>query len=126
MALDPVSAALNIGSQLIERLWPDPEQRDKARLALLDLEQSGELAEMTAKSAIITAEASSEHWLTATWRPIVMLFFAGLVGAHWLGFTPERISDEVVVHLLDIVQVGIGGYVIGRSAEKAVKLWKAK
>jgi len=55
---------------------------------------------------------------------MIMLWFAGLVGAHWLGFTPENLSEESIARLLDIVQVGLGGYVIGRSAEKVVKEWK--
>ena len=55
-----------------------------------------------------------------------MLWFAGLVGAHWLGFTPPNLPVEVVNNLLDIVQVGVGGYVLGRSGEKMVKAYKEK
>ncbi len=50
-----------------------------------------------------------------------MLWFAGLVGAHWLGFTPPNLPEAVVLKLLSIVQVGVGGYVVGRSAEKVVR-----
>ena len=31
MALDPVTAALDVGGKLIDRLWPDPTQRDAAK-----------------------------------------------------------------------------------------------
>lgn len=53
-----------------------------------------------------------------------MLWFAGLVGAHWLGFTPENLSQVTVDNLLSIVQVGVGGYIIGRSGEKIMKEYK--
>ena len=119
-----LAAALPVVGKLIERVFPDKEAADKAKLALIELQQKGDLAELEAAARIVQAEASSEHWLTATWRPIVMLWFAGLVGAHWLGYTPEGLSEETVQSLLGIVQVGIGGYVVGRSVEKAAKAWK--
>ena len=35
MALDPITAALDIGGKLIDRFFPDPTQRDAAKLELL-------------------------------------------------------------------------------------------
>ncbi len=43
MSLDPISAILNIGSKVIDRLWPDPTQAAAAKLELFKLQQSGEL-----------------------------------------------------------------------------------
>ena len=43
MALEPITAALDLGGKLIERMWPDPQQRALAQLELLRLQQSGEL-----------------------------------------------------------------------------------
>lgn len=125
MALDPVSAALNIGGKLIDRLWPDPAERDRAKLELLKMQQDGELAQMSAAAGIIQAEAQSEHVLTATWRPIVMLTFTALVVAHFLGFTADNISPQQIDGLLQIVQYGLTGYIVGRSAEKGIKAWKS-
>jgi hypothetical protein len=34
MAADPLTAVLNIGGQLIDRLWPDQEKKDQAKLAV--------------------------------------------------------------------------------------------
>ena len=67
MAADPLTAALNLGGQLIDRLWPDPEKRDQAKLALMEMAQKGELAEMTGRAEIVKTEAASEHWLAANW-----------------------------------------------------------
>jgi len=74
--------------------------------------------ELESKSSVILAEAKSESWLTRTWRPITMLVFVGLVIADWLGFSAPNLTSELKMKVFDIIQLGIGGYVIGRSAEK--------
>ena len=74
--------------------------------------------ELESKSSVILAEAKSESWLTRTWRPITMLVFVGLVVSDWLGFSAPNLTSELKMKVFDIIQLGIGGYVIGRSAEK--------
>jgi hypothetical protein len=120
MAADPLTAALNIGGQLIDRLWPDPEKRDQAKLALMEMAQKGELAELMGRAEIVKAEAASEHWLAANWRPVLMLTFGGLIVARWFGFAAPNLSEAEYIKLWDIVELGLGGYVIGRSVEKVV------
>lgn len=120
MANDPLTAALNIGSQLIDRLWPDPDKRDQAKLALMEMAQRGELAQLTGRAEIIKTEAASEHWLAANWRPLLMLTFGGLIVARWFGWAAPNLSEAEYIKLWSIVELGIGGYVIGRSAEKVL------
>lgn len=120
MAADPLTAALNLGGQLIDRLWPDPEKRDQAKLALMEMAQKGELAELTGRAEIVKTEAASEHWLAANWRPLLMLTFGGLIVARWFGWAAPNLSDAEYLKLWSIVELGIGGYVIGRSAEKVL------
>lgn len=115
---------LEAGLRIIDKVIPDPAEREKARLELLRLQQDGELAIIEAQSKIVTAEAQSEHPITATWRPIVMLTFTGLIVGYWFGFTPENLSQDSINSLFDLVTLGLGGYVFGRSAEKCVKEWK--
>lgn len=120
MAADPVTAFLDVGGKIIDRLWPDPTEAAKARLALLELAQKGELAEMTGRMEIVKAEAASTHWLAANWRPILMLVFGGLIVARWFGWAAPNLSESEYIKLWDIVNLGLGGYVIGRSVEKVV------
>lgn len=120
MAADPITAVLNIGGQLIDRLWPDQEKRDQARLALMEMAQKGELAELTGRAEIVKAEAASSHWLAANWRPLLMLTFGALIVARWFGWAAPNLSEAEYLKLWDIVGLGIGGYVIGRSAEKVL------
>lgn len=120
MAADPLTAALNLGGQLIDRFFPDPAQKAQANLALLEMAQKGELAEFTARADIIKTEAASEHWLAANWRPLLMLTFGGLIVARWFGWAAPNLSEAEYLKLWSIVELGIGGYVIGRSAEKVL------
>lgn len=120
MALEPITAALDIGGKLIDRLWPDPAQAAQAKVQLLEMAQKGELAQLTASAEIVKTEAASSHWLAANWRPILMLTFGALIVARWFGWAAPNLSVEEYLKLWDIVQLGIGGYVVGRSVEKVV------
>lgn len=71
MAFDPVSAALEIGSKVIDRLWPDPQQANAAKLELFRLQQSGELAQITGQLEINKAEAGNASVFVSGWRPAV-------------------------------------------------------
>ena len=120
MAIDPLTAGLDLGGKLIDRLFPNQADKDAARLKLLELQQSGELAELNAQAGIGMAEAKSEGFLASSWRPILMLTFGALIVARWLGFAAPDLAEAEYMKLWDIVQLGLGGYVIGRSAEKVV------
>jgi len=85
---------------------------------LAELASADYQAELNTSSSVVIAEAKGESWLQRNWRPLLMLWFAILVGAHWLGFTAPGLSDVVVLSLLSIVKVGIGGYIVGRTGEK--------
>lgn len=80
--------------------------------------------ELEAQTGIIIAEANGSSWLQRTWRPITMLFLVSCVGAHWFGFTPANLTPQETIALLDIVKIGLGGYVVGRSGEKIMEAYK--
>lgn len=71
MALDPISAVLDIGGKLIDRLWPNPEEAAKAKLELLKMERDGDLAVMVAQSDINKIEAQNPHLFVSGWRPFI-------------------------------------------------------
>ena len=53
--MEPIALILGIGSKLIDKLFPDPEQKAAAQLELFKLQQTGELAKLTAESNIALA-----------------------------------------------------------------------
>jgi hypothetical protein len=111
-------ALFPILGDVIKRIFPDPEAAARAQLEI-QMEVMRRSADLeAAANSIVKAEAESEHWLTASWRPILMLTFGALIVARWLGFAAPGLSEVEVTKLWSIVELGIGGYVIGRSAEK--------
>lgn len=102
MAFDPVSAALEIGGKLIDRLWPDPAQQDAAKLELLKMQQSGELVQIGGQLEINKAEAANPNWWVSGWRPFIGWVCGAGLGYQFL-FYPVAIS-----FLPHIVQLDMG------------------
>lgn len=69
------------------------------------------------KSKIISAEATGHSWLQRNWRPITMLSFLALVALDSFGWLANPLADDAWL----LLQIGLGGYVAGRSAEKITK-----
>lgn len=72
------------------------------------------------RAAIIQSETQG-NWLQRSWRPVIMLVFAVivLIGTFW---DLPILADTS--RFWDLLEIGIGGYVIGRSAEKITGRWK--
>lgn len=119
-----VVPALEFIGRAIDKIFPNKEEAEKLKAQITLEAMKGDAKELESATQIIIAEASGESWLQRNWRPLLMLWFAALLGAHWLGYTPDNLGEETILKLLDIVQVGIGGYVLGRSGEKMVKAYK--
>jgi len=56
------------------------------------------------------------------WRPITMLTFLVLVVCDSFGLLKFRLSNEAWT----LLQIGLGGYVIGRTGEKIVDKIQSK
>jgi hypothetical protein len=120
--LDKVLGSLGGLFGLIDDIHTSDEEKLTVKSALLGLQMDvvstvieAERDVSMARSEIIKAEAQSSHFLTSTWRPITMLTFLVLIVASQLGFT-----DPVPEQMWPLLQLGIGGYVAGRSLEKTV------
>jgi hypothetical protein len=119
-----IPALAGVIGKSIDKAVPDKDQAEqlKAQITLAAMNEGR--AELEGAVKIITAEAQGESWLQRNWRPTVMLTLTGLVVAHWLGWTAPNLPEDQVLMLLDIVKIGLGGYVVGRSAEKVVREYK--
>ena len=81
----PLDAILGIGSKLIDKFFPNPEDKAKAQLELLQMQQNGELAQINAdisESQEVTKRQQydmlSDSWLSKNIRPMTLI--AILVG----------------------------------------------
>lgn len=109
-------------NKVIDKFTSDKERLEaQAALVRLEVQLSErmiqyETALMDARSKAISAEAAGHGWLQRNWRPLTMLVFLALIVADCLG----KLSQPLPPAAWDIMELGLGGYVIGRSAEKVV------
>lgn len=115
-ALIPVLAP--ILGKVVGNLFPDPEAKAKAEQEVLTQLLAHQNQIESAAADIIKTEAASTHWLASNWRPLTMIVFVALIVARWFGWSAPNLAPEEYIKLWDIVQLGLGGYVIGRSVEK--------
>jgi hypothetical protein len=97
MSLDPLTAALDAGKAILDKIWPDAGEMERSKVQMA-------LAIYAGQAEIVKAEAQSEHWLAACWRPILMLTFGGLIVARWLGWSAPNITEAEVLKLWSIVE----------------------
>jgi hypothetical protein len=117
--MNPVlMAMLGPLAEIIKKLIPDPQAQAQAQLDLAKMAQAGQLAELNAAVQVILADANG-NMLQRSWRPILMLTFGALIVARWFGWSAPNLAPEEYAHLWNIVEVAIGGGVIGRTIEKA-------
>tara|TARA_R110000823_G_scaffold45603_1_gene117550 strand:- start:70 stop:453 length:384 start_codon:yes stop_codon:yes gene_type:complete len=121
---------IEAGLRIIDKIIPDPAAKAEAKLRLLEVQQTGDLAEVEAAMNVVVAEAKSEHALTSQWRPITMLVFTAIVANNYIiapylsAIFGWSVTLEMPDQLWNLLSIGIGGYVVGRSSEKAIKSWK--
>ena len=71
MAFDPITAALNLGSTLIDRLIPDKTAAAAAKAQLLEMQVQGALNETIGQITVDQTEAANASIFVAGWRPFV-------------------------------------------------------
>ena len=106
---------------VIDQVVEDKDQANAIKAAISERQHSFDLTALKGQIDIIVAETGGS-FLAANWRPITMLTFVVLIVMWWFGFTPERATDELMLELFQLIKIGLGGYVVGRSAEKVAKV----
>lgn len=114
-------------AELVDELHTSEEERLKHKERLLEVQAIAmqtvfeyESDSLQARAAIVNSEAQSDHWIVASWRPIVMLTLTSLVVVDSFGWLANPLSGEAWL----LLQIGLGGYVVGRSGEKIAKTIK--
>jgi hypothetical protein len=125
---------IKVGLEIINKIFPDPVEKQKAQLALLEQQQKGEFQELEARYRAITAEASSSDKWTSRARPSFMyVFYAILLSLTIVAPTIGVAKPEAMKAFFDNVGYGFEavpeelwwtftagflGYTTARSYEK--------
>lgn len=115
-------------TSIIDKIIPDPKQKAEAQLKLIELSQHGQLKELEAAMNVVVAEAKSEHKITSTWRPITMLTFVAIIANNFILypylslFWVDAPVLEIPDQMWNLLSIGLGGYVVGRTGEKIAEM----
>jgi hypothetical protein len=76
----PLDTILNVGMKLVDKFFPDPEQKAKAQLELLKMQQEGDFKKIEADIAEAQeltkrqqADMLSDSWLSKNIRPMTLI-----------------------------------------------------
>ncbi len=119
--LNFISSIFEPAAKLIDELHNSDEEKlvmqkeiKKVENELLTKVLDYETQLLESKTKIITAEATGQSWIQRNWRPITMLTFLVLVVLDSFGLLANPWAPEAWT----LLQIGLGSYVVGRSAEK--------
>ncbi len=120
---------LELLGQVLTKVIPDTAARDKAMLEIQAQLLANDKALAEAARDVLVAEAKGESWLQRNWRPLFMMAIVFVIMAN--GFLLPILSaitkvdlvklqgwDAIPQSLWSLAQIGVGGYVIGRTGEK--------
>lgn len=120
--------------EIIDKLVPDADLKTRLKAEIGTSLARRDIALVAARREAVSSELRSDSWMTRSWRPALMfllmmfLLFFGLivplmelVAGEPLPLEPrlDRIPDP----LWNLLALGVGGYVGGRTVEKIAAQW---
>ena len=102
--------------EIVDRLTLPGREKKQLETDILQLLIAVEEKTITEQAAAIREEARG-NWLQRSWRPIVMLVFTLIILAGTFLNLPILADTS---RFWDLLEIGLGGYIIGRGSEQLV------
>ena len=112
--VEGVKGVVSAVGEVVNRLTLPAREKKELQAEILRLVYEREREMIEARAGVIRAEAAG-NWLQRSWRPLVMVIFAAIVLIGTFTSLP-MLSDTS--RFWDLLEIGLGGYVVGRSGEK--------
>ncbi len=115
---------------VIDKAVEDKDEAARIKSKLQEMVLTGQIKEIESAAQIIVAEARGDSWLQRNWRPMLMCLFGLIVANNYvlapyiLLFMGVDVELTIPPDMWDLLKLGVGGYVLGRSVEKGVQVWK--
>jgi len=130
----PLDAILNIGGKILDKVFPDPAQAEQAKLKLLEMQQTGELAQIaadTAEQQELTkrqeADMASDSWLSKNIRPGTLVFILFVYSAFaMMSAWDIEVNNNYVELLGQWGMLIMSFYFGGRTLEKIMDMKRSK
>jgi hypothetical protein len=124
--LQAIAPLAKILFNTIDKAVPDKDLAAKLKGDLQTQMLQSHTQELTAAARIIEAEAKA-GWFASSWRPLLMyvlifiLIWNYVLGPVILFFFKASITITLPGDVWTLLQIGLGGYVVGRSAESVAR-----
>jgi hypothetical protein len=119
-----LSALLPDIFKVIDKSIPDKDKAAEIKMNIQSQLLENEGKSLQAARDIIVAEAEGHSWMQRNWRPSLMFLFGAIIANNYILypyatlFTEQAVLLPVPQDLWDLIKIGLGGYVLGRSGEK--------
>ncbi|MCI0508605.1 holin (3TMs family) [Chromohalobacter marismortui] len=117
---------------VIDQAVTDKDQANKLKAELKRRVIDQQDASLQARMKVVLAEATGESWLQRNWRPLLMTVIVAIVANNYLlapylgAMFGVGLQLELPEQLWNLMTMGVGGYIAGRSGEKIVGTLKGK
>jgi len=124
--LNAVAPLAKILFNTVDKAVEDKDLANKLKAQLQTQMLQSHTEELTAASRVIEAEAKA-GWFASSWRPLLMyvlifiLIWNYVLGPVILFFFKASITITLPGDVWTLLQIGLGGYVVGRSAESVAR-----
>ena len=125
-----VGEIIDKGLGIIDDMVPDKDLATKLKAAVrektLTYAHTEGLETIKAQMTTIVAEIKSGSWITTNWRPITMLTFVAIIANNYILypylalFWSNAPTLDIPPDMWNLLKIGLGGYVVGRSVENVV------
>jgi len=108
---------VELGLGLIDRIFPDKVKADEAKLKLLELQQTGALATLTAETQLAlkqgdinVEEAKNTNIFVSGWRPFIgwtcgLGFFAKYLGGPFIFVVAQFTGHSIELPPIDVTEM---------------------
>ena len=113
----------------VEKVVQDKDKANEIQQELTSQMMDANSDLMKASSDVIISEIKGESWLQRNWRPLLMMAFIIIIFNNYIiipyvaAFYPAANLPLLVFpdHFWNLLTIGVGGYLGGRSVEKLFK-----
>jgi len=125
-ALSTIAPLAKMLFSTVDKAIPDKDLAEKLKAQLNTELLKSSTEQIKAAASIVEAEAKS-GWFSASWRPLLMyvlifiLVWNYIIGPVIKLVIGTVISFELPGDVWTLLQIGLGGYVVGRSGESIAR-----
>ena len=127
--IGPIAGLFTKALGIVDKYVPDKDLAAKLKADLeanmMQLAQEQLLTLLKGQIDIVLAEVKGESWLQRNWRPILMLTSITIIANNYiiapyigLFFPDKELILELPGGLWALLNLGVGGYIAGRTVEK--------